>query len=762
MNKAITQGLVLMPPPFSAGLGLWSREDGRPGQGSYAGQPNAAFVPADQDFAGCLELQKTAATQKLRSFQQIPFQPGLYLRVTARVKAISGPLPTVRIAAWAGNSAGNIVSAADQVGPDVALTGYGQVVTVSAIIASGNRTGVDMVWGTAPVYGHMGLDLTGPTGGVVRIDDIVIEDVTAIFHSDMFDWVDVRDFGALGDGVTNDWAAFEAADAAAAGKTVVVSPGSYRLATHFTFDNPVKFEGTVVMPEDQRLACTRNFNLDTYAAAFGGELAGFRKALQALFYFTDHVALDLSGRRVELTQPIDVAALSGLTSFGQRRVLTHGLLQAAPGSAWNTQTVTAVATYNPANPKTLTGVANIAAIPVGARISGTGVGREIYVASKNVAASTIELTDPMWGGAATRTFTFQRYRYMLDFSGFAELSRFELSDIEFNCGQTASGVMLPVTGKLFRITDCVFSFPKDRGVTSIKEGCQGIVIESCLFNGWEFSLTAQNRSTVGFNVNANDAKIRNNRAAYFAHFGVLAGGSHIILGNHLFSEDEEPLGLRRAGLVFCTRNVRGFVVGNYIDNCFIEVSNERDQVPSFSSGFTFGGLVITGNLFLCSNTSPSFRFLVLAPKGSGHSIAGLSVTGNVFRNGTGAIDRVEMVDTTHATLNAGNYRNLVFANNTFNGITQATVSPILVEHTQNTADETWVVDAGDYLPFGARARNVESHVLEGPARNAGGTVQWVQPYVEVEQGAGDRMVHLRWPSAVRGKAMVKVRCDNPL
>ena len=51
MNKAITQGLVLMPPPFSAGLGLWSREDGRPGQESYAGQPNAAFVPAGQDFA---------------------------------------------------------------------------------------------------------------------------------------------------------------------------------------------------------------------------------------------------------------------------------------------------------------------------------------------------------------------------------------------------------------------------------------------------------------------------------------------------------------------------------------------------------------------------------------------------------------------------------------------------------------------------------------------------------------------------------------
>ena len=85
MNKAITDGLVLMPPPFSAGLNLWSREDGTPGSGSYQGQPNAALVTNDQDFGGCLELQKLDATQKLRSFAQTPIQPGLYLRVTARV-----------------------------------------------------------------------------------------------------------------------------------------------------------------------------------------------------------------------------------------------------------------------------------------------------------------------------------------------------------------------------------------------------------------------------------------------------------------------------------------------------------------------------------------------------------------------------------------------------------------------------------------------------------------------------------------------------
>ncbi len=76
MNKAITDGLVLMPPPFSAGLALWSRDNGTAGSGTYEGQANAAYVPADQDFGGCLELQKTQSVQKLRCFRRSPFSRG--------------------------------------------------------------------------------------------------------------------------------------------------------------------------------------------------------------------------------------------------------------------------------------------------------------------------------------------------------------------------------------------------------------------------------------------------------------------------------------------------------------------------------------------------------------------------------------------------------------------------------------------------------------------------------------------------------------
>src|SRR5690606_16892244 len=123
-----------MPPPFASGLNVWSSENGTPGSATYQGAANAALVPADQDFAGCLELVKVETVQKLRWTGSTPIRPGLYLRVRARVKAVSGNLPSVRIAGWAGTSASAHVSGLVETGPATTLTGYGEVVEVSAIV----------------------------------------------------------------------------------------------------------------------------------------------------------------------------------------------------------------------------------------------------------------------------------------------------------------------------------------------------------------------------------------------------------------------------------------------------------------------------------------------------------------------------------------------------------------------------------------------------------------------------------------------------
>lgn len=764
MNKAITDGLVLTPPPFSAGLNLWSRGDGVPGSASYLGQPNAAFVPADQDFGGCLELQKTATTQKLRSYVETPIIPGMYLRVSARIKAVSGNLPTVRIAGWAGSSSHTNVASAPQVGPAVTLTTYGDVVTVSAIIATGNRAGVDMAWGPVPVYGHFGLDLTGANGGVVRIDDIEIEDLTSAFLRDLMDWVDVRDFGARGDGVTDDAAAFDAADTFARNNavSVLVSKGTYFLNTNVTFTSKVRFEGTVVMPPQFRLSCTRDYNLDTYQNAFGTEEQGFRRGLQVLFYFTDHASFDLNGRRVLLTSPVDVAAVSGLTTLVQRRVLCNGQLEAENSTAWEDTTATSVATYTPgANAFRLTGVANVANILVGSRVSGTGVGREIYVKSKDVGAGTIELSRPLWGAAGTRSYTFTRYKYLLDFSGFAKLGRFEVTDMELQCNGRSSAVMLPPAGIGFRFADCTFNRPKDRGITSIGEGCQGLFVDQCQFLSNEQPLPVQERTSIAMNVNANDPKIRDNRIVRFAHFAVFSGSGNMISGNHFFQGDDQTAGVRRAGIIFTTTNIKTLITGNYIDNCYIEWGNEHDSAPEFNAEYSFGGLTVTGNIFTSTDTGTSFRYFMITPYGPGHFINGFAMNDNVFRTVNGNIDRVEGVDTTYATLDFSRFRNVTFEANAYNGVNQITQSPVTIQHDQNTAADTWVVDSGGFLPFGARARNVPAVTTENGIRTAGNVLDFSMPYVENQKGPGARQIYLRWPRALQGRVQATIRCDNP-
>lgn len=765
MNKVITDGIVLMPPPFANGLAAWSRSDGTVGSPSYLGATDAALVPADQDFGGCLELQKTSATMSLRAMADTPILPGCYLRVTARVKAMSGNLPSVRISAWAGVNAATHLAGVVETGPSLALTAYGKVETVSAIIGMGSRPGVDMSWGRTATLGHFGIDLTGATGGIVRVDDIVIEDITSAFLRTMMDWVDVRDYGARGDGVTDDAAAVEAADADAvtSGRSVYFSKGVYFLNADVQLDAPARFEGTVTMPVDKRLAMTRNFNLPQYAAAFGSEELGLKKAFQALLNFTDHESLDLGGRRIEVTAPIDMqAAVNNKTTFTTRRVIRNGQFNVVNGAAWAPTVVTSQASYAAANPNTLTGVVDVANILVGSLVQGNGVGREVYVSAKNVGAGTLTISQPLYGAPGTQVYTFTRFKYVLDFSGFTQLDKMQFDDVELQCNNVASGILLAPAGITFQIRDSFISQPRDRGITSIGTGCQGMLIDRCQFLSAEGSLRAQDRVSIAFNANANDLKVRENRATQFRHFAVLGGNGHLIMGNHWFQGDTQTLGVRMPGIILCSTNVRTTITGNYIDNSFLEWTNEYEAAPAFSNQFSFGGLTLTANSFMASDVASWFKWIVIKPYGAGHFIQGLTVSGNVFRVINSTVDRVEGVDTSYATLDNGRMRNVLFQGNIFNGITQNSENPTYMQVDQATAANVWSVFPGAILPFGGWARNVEGIVAEGVITGPAGERRSDMPYIDVEQGVAKNELRVNWLAASKGRIQVKVRMDNPL
>lgn len=218
--------------------------------------------------------------------------------------------------------------------------------------------------------------------------------------------VDVRDFGAIGDGSTDDTAAFEAANAAANDRTVLIPAGTFRLNGSVTFDAPTKFEGTVSMPTSAILLLRQNFDLPNYIQAFDDEELAFRKAFQALLNNSDHESLNLGGRKVALTGPIDMqAAVPNRTRYETRRAIHNGQLIALPGGDWDSTSISRNGTYSASDPRTLTNVSSTASIPIGSHVSGSGVGREIYVRGKSVSRGEIYLSEPLHDAVGRQQYT---------------------------------------------------------------------------------------------------------------------------------------------------------------------------------------------------------------------------------------------------------------------------------------------------------------------------------------------------------------------
>ena len=141
------------------------------------------------------------------------------------------------------------------------------------------------------------------------------------------------------------------------------------------------------MPDGARLALNRNFDLKGYAEALGDDVLGLRKGLQQLFNQSDYKSFDLCGRRVLLDGPLDVQAIVGnRNTYAQRRDMRNGQLAAQSAPAWADEVHTRNGTWSASDARRITGLSNVADIPVGALVTaGQGVGREIYVTSREVA-----------------------------------------------------------------------------------------------------------------------------------------------------------------------------------------------------------------------------------------------------------------------------------------------------------------------------------------------------------------------------------------
>jgi hypothetical protein len=179
MPRGFRPDLDLTPPGFAEGLEDWSRGDGTPDSPTYEAVPHARLVPSDPDFGLCLELRKVEPVQRLRYMGEMPFLPETRIEVSVRLKVLHGPLPTVRIAAWPGVH-GRRIEDLPSTGPARPVRSAGTVDTFSGVIACAPGPGVDLVWDERPLYAHVGIDILGLNGAVLRIENLKVRAQAAV------------------------------------------------------------------------------------------------------------------------------------------------------------------------------------------------------------------------------------------------------------------------------------------------------------------------------------------------------------------------------------------------------------------------------------------------------------------------------------------------------------------------------------------------------------------------------------------------------
>jgi hypothetical protein len=171
----------LTPPDFAEGLDDWSSGDGTPDSPTYEDAAHVRLAVGDTSFGTCLEIRKIEPVQRLRYMAELPIRHGSYVEIRTRLKLLRGALPGVRVAAWPGGLHGRRVEDVADTAPVMLIRAHETVVTVKAVIGPRPEAGVDRVWDGRVLYAHVGLDLVGPVGGVVRIERFHVGDVSASF-----------------------------------------------------------------------------------------------------------------------------------------------------------------------------------------------------------------------------------------------------------------------------------------------------------------------------------------------------------------------------------------------------------------------------------------------------------------------------------------------------------------------------------------------------------------------------------------------------
>lgn len=435
----------------------------------------------------------------------------------------------------------------------------------------------------------------------------------------------------------------------------------------------------------------RTLKISEYLQRNNGDAdAAFEEGINELYNRDDRDYFDGEGLRLATTRKFDVKTLAGVdvASVKWFRNFHFDVQNEIENEEFSLPATTT--TDSP-----IVTVASTTGLRQGMHVAGTGIQDRNYILSVD-SATQFTLTRNVHSGG-TPTLTITDHAFLLDFAGFSSSTIFDVAESYFQCNGFVNVIRGPKRGTGCNIESCRMEFVRDYGALM-----WGDLANAIWFDGNEV-IGNLDVGSAGFVSCTNDVYCRGNRFNRLHTSTYFGGSGNVILGNHLWGPTD---GLQR--VVLANRSWKTLIVGNYIDNGHIELSNEG----RFLDGGMLDGVSITGNIFTASGAQPTdFTWIKIRPFGAAMGVTDVVVSDNVFwRLVDPDLVRVDSVIEDDGTISVNSYARVYWQNNVYENVTHRVQNPCRLRKVLATGDaaSSLTFDFADKMPWGGPAKECVS------------------------------------------------------
>lgn len=435
------------------------------------------------------------------------------------------------------------------------------------------------------------------------------------------------------------------------------------------------------------------------------DMAGWKQALRDLFNLA-YYSLDLEGRKIIIDEPAVMDVVTGLTSKAVWKRITNGELSISANFLTNYPVTSAVLSVTHTANSAVATMASTAGLRKGMYLIGAKLPRATFILSVDSPTQITMTKKAMSSGVANVT----RYdnNYIFDFRNFTRLTRFTFENLHINCQSNGSAYMSSMDEDIVEFKNCRFVNPETFAICQYNAG-GGMVVDGCDFIASDSDTPPASRTRIACVMNG-DCRINNNRTAYFRHAFVIDGGATQFLCNHPFAGTTDATD--HLPNVIYQRSGNHVITGNYIDNGWIEFTNEEFAGVAAAE---VGGGIISGNRFVTRALAATEAFIVIAPYRANSVLAHMTIVGNGFKpltsGGSVPLTAATKIDTTNGTIDATTVVDVFMSNNTFEQVGKQE-EPAMVKVNFNSGNQA-VVSFANKFPFNLAPREALGIVYKG-------------------------------------------------